>query len=212
MTTKKLTNNLGINYHDITTIAYTELLHQGVCGIPVDPLKFKFDDGIIVTSLQRYCRMVDSAIELATCGGFFDDGYAVKELRPGLNLILYNQEKYDPRMRFTILHEIGHIRLGHKKHGPVEENEADFFAAQLLAPNVLIREIALRKYPISKECLMSTFWISGKCAERKLRFLSEYPAAVQNELDGKILTLFNKYLIFNLPQKCSAKIQIEYEP
>lgn len=186
-------------------------MRQKVKSIPIDPQKFKFDDEIIVSSLQKYCYLTGADFEDSICQGFFSDGYVTEELRPGLKLILYDKNKYDPRMRFTILHEIGHIRLKHKKHGPREELEANFFAAQTIAPNVLVREAKRRGYQVTSDLLTSAFWISQECAERKLQFLCKYPETTPNEMDTKILNAYHQYLLFCLPMRTRCNIDIEVE-
>ena len=42
--------------------------------------------------------------------------------------IFYDDSMYDRRIRFTIMHEIGHIVLDHTEHSDLAESEANFFA------------------------------------------------------------------------------------
>ncbi|MDO4500691.1 MAG: ImmA/IrrE family metallo-endopeptidase [Erysipelotrichaceae bacterium] len=42
------------------------------------------------------------------------------------------------RQRFTVSHEIGHIRLGHKQESALAKKMADYYAAYLLAPSPLM--------------------------------------------------------------------------
>lgn len=44
-------------------------------------------------------------------------------------------------MRFTLLHEFGHIVLKHNDQSENNEKEANFFAAQCIIPNALLKEI-----------------------------------------------------------------------
>jgi hypothetical protein len=188
------------------------LLKQKVVNLPIDPLRFKFDnDGIILSSFQHYCRLSKASIDNATCEGYFEDGYIVADFRPELKLILYNEEKYNPRMRFTILHEIGHVRLGHTKHGAIEEIEANFYASQVIAPNVLIKELFHRNYPITRDCLMSSFRISKECANKKMTFLNKYSETYENELDEAVLNAYKRYLFFCAPKRYNANIGINME-
>lgn len=58
-------------------------------------------------------------------------------------VIYYNDRKYAPRIRWTLLHEIGHCYLGHHDHpdeslNSVEEAEANLFAKYSAAPLPLI--------------------------------------------------------------------------
>jgi hypothetical protein len=75
------------------------------------------------------------------------DGYSKVEVNPatGMNqyVIYYNDNALLGRMRWTILHEIGHIYLGHHDHpdeslSEIEEAEAEFFAKYAIANPPLI--------------------------------------------------------------------------
>ena len=52
--------------------------------------------------------------------------------------IFYNDTMIAERIRFTILHEIGHIVLGHMEHSDVAEAEANFFAKYAIAPPPIV--------------------------------------------------------------------------
>ena len=67
-------------------------------------------------------------------------------------------------MYFTIYHEIGHIGRNHKVHSKLADEEADWFAAYLCAPNILIEESGVdnyidlaNKFNLSKDSAKSTF-------------------------------------------------------
>lgn len=190
------------NYSTITTIAYKELLNQRVCNLPVDPLKFKFHD-LIIVSIQKYCDMTKSSFDDLTIRGFFKDGYVTENLRPGLKLVMYDDSRYTQRMRFTLMHELGHIRLGHARHGLLEEQEANFFAAQMLMPDAVINQIAKKGYNINVGCLMSAFYVSYNCAYKKIQYINEHPQT--NSLDSNICDAFNKLLLC-MPRRLNIQI------
>lgn len=48
-------------------------------------------------------------------------------------VIFYNDENSHERQRWTILHEIGHIRLDHTQESELAEAEANFFAKYSIA-------------------------------------------------------------------------------
>lgn len=79
--------------------------------------------------------------------GIDPDGYSRVELNPvtGMNqyVIYYNDNAIIGRMRWTILHEIGHIYLGHHDNpddslSAIEEAEAEFFAKYTIANPPLV--------------------------------------------------------------------------
>lgn len=55
--------------------------------------------------------------------------------------IFYNDDMQKERIRFTIMHEIGHIVLNHTEHSQLAEAEANFFAKYSLAPPPLVHKI-----------------------------------------------------------------------
>ncbi|MEE1211050.1 MAG: ImmA/IrrE family metallo-endopeptidase [Treponema sp.] len=70
--------------------------------------------------------------------------------------IFYNPSKDSARVRSTIFHEIGHIRLRHLVHDEENEAEANFFASYFLAPAPLIQYFKLE---YAHE-LMDKFWVT----------------------------------------------------
>jgi len=66
------------------------------------------------------------------------------ELREGR--IRVNKHHHEVRQRFTIAHEIGHMRLhtAHAARGSLVEREANTFAGALLVPPLMLREAAAR--------------------------------------------------------------------
>ncbi len=50
--------------------------------------------------------------------------------------IYYNDVELHHRVRFSLMHELGHAILGHRSGSPEEEHEADTFASWMLCPRV----------------------------------------------------------------------------
>lgn len=76
-------------------------------------------------------------------------------------VIYYDDTMPNARIRFTIMHEIGHIVLDHTEHSDLAESEANFFAQYALAAPPLIHCIKpedymdiAREFNISKECAL----------------------------------------------------------
>lgn len=88
-------------------------------------------------------------------------------LQDGQWIIIFDETQSLQRCRFTIIHELGHILLGHKTKGdqhrktihitkPEEEKEADVFASRLLAPACVLWALDLHTpKEISKVCDIS---------------------------------------------------------
>ncbi len=75
-------------------------------------------------------------------------------------VIVYNDEKPFTRIRFTLMHEIGHIDLGHKGESDLAKKMADYYAGYALAPSPLIGRFA----SVNLSEIISTFQVSLDCA------------------------------------------------
>lgn len=81
--------------------------------------------------------------------------------------VLYNDRQPSLRINFSLLHEFGHIELGHKEPSQLAELEANHFAAVALCPLDL-----LDHYHISDPKKVSElFNVSDDCARNRLRAL-----------------------------------------
>lgn len=130
----------------------------GVNTMPLDPFSIIEKKGYI---LRSYANLKSNVLRglLSTRNdleafNFFDP--SIKKYG-----IFYNTKLNSRRIRFTLMHEIGHIVLGHKEESSLAKKEADFFAAYSLAPYPLINV---------KECedcsdVENTFDVSSQCAQ-----------------------------------------------
>ena len=82
--------------------------------------------------------------------------------------ILYNDRQPPARINFSILHEIGHIELGHKEQSQLAELEANHFAAVALCPLDLLEHYHLS----DAKKVVELFNISDDCAKNRLRALT----------------------------------------
>lgn len=118
----------------------------------------------------------------------------------GSFITVWDDERGTPaRRRFTLAHEAGHIALGHfddaaareiMSRAPVDaktrarraemEREADAFAAELLCPGVLLRQVF---YDCDAATVSAAFDISMQCAEARLKAARE-DAGEKSEKDG----------------------------
>ena len=181
------------DWTEITSLAYLTLLELDLRKLPIPSKKIRCK-GVMVTSYQKYAEITNSTINQLTFGNELEDAFFLKGLRPELKIILYNKEKYDARLKHTLWHEIGHIKLNHEKHGEKEEIEAHFFAGQANAPNVLIKAIAQRGYNIDTTFLVECFGLSDESARKKMDYLGRYGFDHTNEYDDVVLLQFQNYI------------------
>lgn len=189
-----------IDHAGITEIAYRELIRQNVYWLPVDIFKFTYES-IVITSFQRYSAITGVPLSDLTDHGCFQDGYVTCNPRTGKRLILYNEQGYPMRIRFTLFHELGHILLGHKQHGFREEAEADYFASQITCPDCLIQLLIERGYDVEAPLLASVFCISKQAASLKLEEYHSLPFITNTEYDDTILRQFGTYFFDRNPRR-----------
>ena len=120
---ENLVEDLGLKFFPLDCFQVAEQLDIGIheCS------DFSFEDQEFIVS--RY-----------------PDGFTV--FKNGKFHIYYNETQYETRIRFTIWHEIAHIQLGHLeadciKSKAQKEEEANHFAAYLMAPLVFIYILGL---------------------------------------------------------------------
>ena len=70
------------------------------------------------------------------------------------------------RIRWSIAHEYGHIVLNHKNQSDQNEIEANIFAANLLLPRCILKELLKKRDFIDKKYLQNKFSISGEAANK----------------------------------------------
>lgn len=125
------------------------------------------------------------------------DGFnVVIEISKGLfvNCIYYNDAMPKKRIRFTIMHELGHLNLGHTEHSDLAESEANHFAKYSLAPPPLVHNSQVEDYvelaavfELSKECAFYamknyTNWVkygSPKYLEHEMTLISLFQQVMQ---------------------------------
>ena len=84
--------------------------------------------------------------------------------------IYFNDTALKSRIRFTLMHELGHILLNHTSSSEKEEDEADYFASCILAPRIMIHNLPLlnHDYKITAESIHKYFDISIAASNRAL--------------------------------------------
>ena len=149
------------------------LLKQSINNLRIDVRNFKFDKNIVIDSIQNYAKQVNRPISSFICAEF--NGCCVlKSIDNNLNIILYDErEKNNERLHWGIVHEVGHIYLGHKKDDSTEEIEAHYFAAQIVTPEIALIYISkYKKQSISATDISSVFNCSLTSAEKRIKTLS----------------------------------------
>ena len=120
------------------------------------------------------------------------------------SIIFYDETKPEPHIAFSILHEFGHDRLGHDFTKKDEESyhryevETNFFVAQLLMAEQIIRELQRRGKRINRNFLQTIFGVSAQAADKRIETLaktnSEWRSRDEKEFDDIILLRYADFL------------------
>lgn len=125
-------------YEQIKRIVVQMFEEHGVRSVPISGFEIDNRMGI---SVIPYSAFTPSKRELALA--FSEDGFSGYE--NGEYRIAYNDDPSKPygRVNFTLLHELGHVVLGHTEGSELADKEADFFAKFAQCPPVLIHKLEL---------------------------------------------------------------------
>jgi Zn-dependent peptidase ImmA (M78 family) len=148
--------------------AYKLLINIEVVSLPVDPFAI----------IESFGWKAYTVTEAETFG--VKCPFNLNEDKPAINfkinetgeyIIIYYDEKYLPRLRWTVAHELGHIILGHKNEFPnrlteaeyaIAEIEANLFAEELLMPTKILNSNLFPKNKMQSLCNVSDEAINKK--------------------------------------------------
>ena len=201
----------SIDFDSITSNAYETLIIQEKLFFPLDVFSIKLNKEVIIVSFDEMANRSNTNYE------------TIKELADGADAFKYNYEDiifiaYDNkinsygRIRWSIAHEYGHIVLNHQKQCDQNEVEANFFAANLLLPQCVLKELLLKRGNITKDYLKSKFSISEEAAEKYLSRINgrgfDY---LVNEYDDIIINKAKKFLDNEIKNTRRYQLLIEEE-
>lgn len=104
-------------------------------------------------------------------------------------VIFYNDTTIPERIRFTILHEIGHIVLEHMEHSDVAEAEANFFAKYAIAPPPIVHLFK----PEDPYDIMESFGLSFECAWNVMSYYKKWYQYHKDDKPEYELIIVNLY-------------------
>lgn len=183
---------------------------------------FPYSPFLLVKELSPYvCRSYAKAREYGVdMTNFGSESAIIMKIRNRI-IIFYDETKPASHIRFSILHEFGHPELGHSFCRVDEltygryEIETNFFAAQLLMPEQLLRELQKRGVVITVPFLVDTFGVSKEAAEKRIRTIdatnNEWRSKAEREFDDIILHKYAAFLDSIRPLGDSFNFEHEYE-
>lgn len=132
----------NVNYYNVRNTAWEFLIKNNVTFYPLDLHEILKQNNWKVTTYKQYS--CSHHVELEELYKISTDGFTKVDENDDY-VIVVNDINNRWRNRFTIAHEIGHIIL-HKtfKESSRLEKEANMFAARILMPMLLIKELNIQ--------------------------------------------------------------------
>ena len=182
-----------------------------ITTFPFSPIK------LVKERTSFVCRTYAKAQKYGVDMSRFGSESAVIVSLNGKAIIFYDDSKPEAHVNFSILHEMGHPLLGHDPHVKDREEyaqyevETNWFAAQLLMPEQLLREMITRGAQVSPSFLQSNFGVSDAAARKRLETLAktnaEWRSREEKEFDDIILQKFAPFL----DQICPRQSRYSFE-
>lgn len=122
-------------YDAIEEKAVSLYFRHNIKSVPLDPFEIAKASGYV---LRPYSNLNSEAYALLKSKE--QDGTSYFDPNQQTYVICYDDEQCIERQRFTIMHEIGHIDMGHKHGSQLAEVIANHYAGYALAPSPLIQK------------------------------------------------------------------------
>lgn len=144
--------------NNIITLVSDIYIECQINTLPIDCFSILHHFGFKVFS---YTQLKEENTELyILCSKYSNDAFMHKKKR----IVVYNDKLNKYRIRFSVLHELGHYILDHKEDTKANEDEADEFASHFLAPRILIHKYNLQ----NADQIHDTFGLSYAASNRAL--------------------------------------------
>lgn len=147
-----------MRYHEIQSQILDVYETCEIQAFPFDCHKVLEHYGYRIFTYQQLRKTNDRLYRY--CCRLSDDAFHYKDFK----IVAYDETKLWQRIRFSLMHELGHIILDHTEETPQTEHEANYFASHILVPRMAIYYSRCR----NKESVAKLFDISLSAAELAL--------------------------------------------
>ena len=201
----------NIDFENIISKAYETLIIQDNLLFPLDVFNIKLNLNMKIISFDELAQISSTSYEQIK--ELSQNADAFKYEQNGILLIVYdNKIQSLGRKRWSIAHEYGHVVLNHRCQSDQNEIEANFFAANLLLPQCILKELLIKRGDITKDYLKGKFSISEEAATKYLaRINGRGFDHFKNEYDDIILEKSKKFLDNEIRNSRLFQIQLEDE-
>lgn len=171
-------------YEEIERRVVDLYVEQDIHNMPIDPFNIIKNRGYALIPFSTF-----NPNNRPDCIDEDNDAFSFYDPTMKTQVIVYNDEKPLNRIRFTLMHELGHIDLGHKCESDLARKMADYYAGYALAPNPLIGKYACE----TVQDISSKFWISSECAEVRIDRYQKWKKHGERYLKDYEINLINLF-------------------
>lgn len=184
---------MKIDFDNIILKAYETLIIQDNLTFPIDVFNLKTKENVKIISYSKIASINDMTYDDFKKKSQDSPAFRYKE--NNYYFIIYDDKiSSKGRMRWSIAHEYGHIVLNHENQSDQNEIEANFFAANLLVPKCILKELKTYKRNFTKEYLVNKFGISNEAASRYFNSINNNAINLKNEYDDIIIKKSEKFI------------------
>lgn len=186
------------DYDRAARMAYKTLLALHIEEFPVDPKAIlSFCKNTVVKTYDDLMHNL-GAYDYMYFKRYYVDGKDALTFRkeyPNGNVcyeVYYDNHGNPFRRRFTLAHELGHIVLKHSQEELWEEKEADYYASQLLAPDLILKMLEENNALLSASIISHAFMLSNAAS---VAVMSRRNYTADPEIERLFINQFREYAI-----------------
>lgn len=184
--------------------AWDILLQNIVASLPIVPTKIASHHNIHVKTYFDYEHLTKIKY-FSLCEKISEDAFT--QFVDGEYFIFYNPHQYPYRMRWSLMHELSHIFLGHIHEGqpfiarsPIRdplEKEADHLTAHILCPDIVVKQCGVE----SPEELRKLIYLSREATENQWNRISASSGHPISAKERQVLIQFQPFIARYREQK-----------
>lgn len=163
----------------------------GIAKFPIDCFDILHHYGFKIYSYGELRSINQRLYEI--CRKYSNDAFSFQ------NMICYNECMIENRIRFSLMHELGHFVLGHKETSVENEDEADYFASCMLAPRIAVHRIRYK----TADAIHDTFRISYAASNRVLSDYRKWRARKKYDSERQLFDYLypNQTILHRVPSE-----------
>lgn len=191
--------------------AWNFLIKQNICSLPVSASSIAIANNYEIVKYSDFALAINKPIDYII-DKYDNDGFVFWSNRQQKYIICYNEKVPAPIVRWTVMHEIAHIELGHvtktspemtrirKIEHPYFEFEADGFTRRVLCPSIVLHDCEA----IITEDIMELCGISRQAAKHRsdyMKILEQRNMWRTDPLEIQVEKQFKSFIIHYLRSK-----------